>query len=352
MAPQSTAQDSQFLQTLPPREAPRHGNSQTASRGKVSPLASVDSCMFNQTSGGVGMGEAGAGILRSAPDYLGEAGDSIHVRKLRPESLAPPYSLLQRNKCEGIKKTLTFPKSPAFVNARGARSKEPPQLPNTLDFCRKKNIPFNHEEYNYYRLKQGQARFKSFVHSVNACFETSRPSQFETGTELLQDQEGHPPPGRVSPQYTDCRLYLPSTASKPYAALKKELEGHDGSTPHLKVPGSKSASTSKAKATRNKSEALRTAWPRGGQGAQSGSPYGMLINQESDLGDAVLSPKQKMQLHRSAEKERDKILKELGNKLLNPVTVGTRDNKFKTVADDDRAEQEPGERDGRVAGIL
>ena len=59
-----------------------------------------------------------------------------------------------------------------------------------------------------------------------------------------------------------------------------------------------------------------------------------------------------MQLHRSAEKERDKILKELGNKLLNPVAVGNRDNKFKTVADDDRAEQEPGERDGRVAGIL
>ena len=54
-----------------------------------------------------------------------------------------------------MKKTLTFPKSPAFVNVRGAGRKEPPQLTDALDFCRKRNIPFNHEEYNYYRLRQG-----------------------------------------------------------------------------------------------------------------------------------------------------------------------------------------------------
>ena len=117
---------------------------------------------------------------------------------VKAENLLPPYALLQRDKCEAIKQALTFPKSPAFVNARGARGMEPPALVDTLDFCRKRNIPFNHEEYNYYRLKQGQARFKSYVHSVNACFETSRPTEYETGLQLLRDAEPRPPPDRVS----------------------------------------------------------------------------------------------------------------------------------------------------------
>ena len=309
--------------------------------------------MFNQTSGGVGPRDAGAITGGSAPDYLGEAGGSTLTQKLRPETLLPPYGLLQRDKAEGIKKTLAFPKSPAFVNVRGARGKEAPQLPNALDFCRKRNIPFNHEEYNYYRLKQGQATYKSYVHSVNACFETSRPTQFATGVSVLADQAGGPPPHQVSKQFTDCRLYLPSTAGKPLAALKKELDGLGlgDSTPRLKPAGGKTVPTTKAKATRNKSETLRTAGTRGGLGQQSTGQYGMLLNQDSSFAGS-LSPKQKVGLHRAAEKEKAKILKELGRKLANPAPVAARDGRFRTVADDGGPRPGPSDRDGQVAGIL
>ena len=154
---------------------------------------------------------------------------------------------MARDRCKDIKKQLTFPKSPAFVNERGARG-EAEEMTETLDFCRKRNIPFNHEEHNYFRLKQAQAKFKSYKHSLNACFETNRPTEFETGVKLLKDSKDRPPSGKVSNAFADTRLYMPSTANKPYAKFKKNLENLITDTPDQK---SKSAVTTRKAARVN-----------------------------------------------------------------------------------------------------
>ena len=141
----------------------------------------------------------------------------------RLEKLLPPCALVARDRCLDIKEQLTFPKSPAFVNERGARG-EAAEMTETLDFCRKRNIPFNHEEHNYFRLKQAQAKFKSYKHSLNVCFETHRPTEFETGVSMLKDAKDRPPSGKVSSQFADTRLYLPQTAQKPYANFRRTLD--------------------------------------------------------------------------------------------------------------------------------
>ena len=72
----------------------------------------------------------------------------------------PPTSLTVRDNAENLKKKLTYPTSPAFVNIyKMGRETE---LVDADEFCKKKNIPFNQEEFNYYRLKQGNQRFKQY----------------------------------------------------------------------------------------------------------------------------------------------------------------------------------------------
>ena len=167
---------------------------------------------------------------------------------------------------------------------------------------------------------------------------------------MLVDADPRPPPDRVSDQFMDTRLYLPSTAAKPYASLKKELYGPAGSILQAKV--SKTTKNSRHATTRNKSEAFRTAQPHTGPGQQS--QYGMLVRQDSGFGDS-LSPKQKINLHRSAEKEKAKILKEFSNKIRNPITVAAREGKSKTVqpeTDEEDVKQDQGERATQAANIL
>ena len=64
--------------------------------------------------------------------------------------MLPPYSLSVRDEGEKIRKELKFPQSPAFVNVY--KIKHNTHLTKTSEFCQRKNIPFNSEEHNFYRL--------------------------------------------------------------------------------------------------------------------------------------------------------------------------------------------------------
>ena len=78
----------------------------------------------------------------------------------------------------------------------------------------------------------------------------------------------------------------------------------------------------------------------------------MLINQESTFGDR-LSPKQKIELQHSAEKEKNRILKEFNNKISNPITISARESKVRTVTNGDNGDkQDPAEQDDRTPKIL
>ena len=83
-------------------------------------------------------------------------------------------------------------------------------VPRTEDFCMEHNIPFNSEEQNLYRAKQNQMRFKQYAGAMNRCFETSRPTEFKTGTDLLAEKKGAPPLHKVTEAVGDGRLYVPN----------------------------------------------------------------------------------------------------------------------------------------------
>ena len=83
-------------------------------------------------------------------------------------------------------------------------------LVQASDFCLQKNIPFNSEEYNFYRLRQTRQRFKHYQNSVNQCFETARPDDFTSGINLLSDRDPRPPADKVTQDYTDGQLYIPN----------------------------------------------------------------------------------------------------------------------------------------------
>lgn len=99
--------------------------------------------------------------------------------------------LSQRDAGENLEQKLKFPTSPAFVSVYKMRNDI--KVSRAQDFCLEKNIPFSSEEHNFYRLKQSQARFKTYAHSVNKCYETARPDEFTTGTRLLKDLPRKPP---------------------------------------------------------------------------------------------------------------------------------------------------------------
>ena len=82
--------------------------------------------------------------------------------------------------------------SPAFVNIY--KMNRDIKVPKVQDFCLEKNIPFNSEEENYYKLKQSQIRFKDFKNSVNSCYETARPDDVDTSLQLLDETSKVPSP--------------------------------------------------------------------------------------------------------------------------------------------------------------
>ena len=122
----------------------------------------------------------------------------------------PPCTLSLRETGEKLEKELKFPISPAFVSIY--KMNKDIKVPRAQDFCHDKNIPFSSEEHNYYRVKQSQARFKTYAHSVNKCYETSRPDDFEMGTKLLSNvtRSRLPPKDKVTKDFGDARLYVPN----------------------------------------------------------------------------------------------------------------------------------------------
>ena len=59
-----------------------------------------------------------------------------------------------------------------------------------------------------------------------------------------------------------------------------------------------------------------------------------------------------MELYRSAEREKDEILKEFSHKIIKPITVPAKESKSKTIIDNESQKQEPGGRDKQVVNIL
>ena len=73
--------------------------------------------------------------------------------------------------------------SPAFISIY--KMNRDISVPRAHDFCREKNIPFNSEENNFYRIKQSEKRFKNYSQTVNKCFETARPSEMATAASVF-----------------------------------------------------------------------------------------------------------------------------------------------------------------------
>ena len=130
--------------------------------------------------------------------------------------MLPPCNLSMRNQAEKLKNELKFPTSPAFVSVY--KMKKDIKLQGAQDFCSEKNIPFNSEEHNNYRLRQSRVQFKQFSQSVNKCFETARPTEFKTGTNMMK---GRIDPKVVTKEYFDQRLYVPNVFE---AGLKRKLK--------------------------------------------------------------------------------------------------------------------------------
>jgi len=50
---------------------------------------------------------------------------------------------------------------------------------------------------------------------MNHCFETSRPDEFTTGSNLLSETPPYPPKDKITSNYTDGQLYVPNVFSLP-----------------------------------------------------------------------------------------------------------------------------------------
>lgn len=109
--------------------------------------------------------------------------------------------MMKREKAVDIMRKLTFPQSPAFVNnvvknpndekkgkvSKERKNNEEKVLPSVVDFCRQKNIPFLDEEDRYYKINQFKQSHKMYSMSLNKCFETNRPSEYEIGVKNLTE---------------------------------------------------------------------------------------------------------------------------------------------------------------------
>ena len=119
-------------------QASRISQSLAPSRNDATPDITNRSHMLERTSG------AFASIERANPfhsDIKTDQGFQTIPTEISKENvtrldkLLPPCALVARDKGKDIKNQLTFPKSPAFVNERGARG-EAIEVTETLDFCR------------------------------------------------------------------------------------------------------------------------------------------------------------------------------------------------------------------------
>jgi hypothetical protein len=108
---------------------------------------------------------------------------------VKVDRLQHPFGVKTRKTNEGLARQITFPASPAFVN--NYKMHKDPNVPKMTDVVAKKNIPFNVEEQCYYKIKQEKQRFKQFAHSINACFETGRPSEVEVAVNGITNFQDH-----------------------------------------------------------------------------------------------------------------------------------------------------------------
>lgn len=147
--------------------------------------------------------------MRGRPESTSfETSQFVLSQKLDPKTLLPPQSLSVRDKASKLSKDLKYPCSPAFVSIY--KMSRDTVLPQATDYAQKQNIPFNSEEHNYYRSRQNKSRFRQYTHTMNQCFETSRPDDFTTGYNLLSDKEPRPPPEKTTSEFTDGQLYVPN----------------------------------------------------------------------------------------------------------------------------------------------
>jgi hypothetical protein len=100
--------------------------------------------------------------------------------------------MMKRDKCEQEEIDMHIPGSPAFISSqtkyfnmckKGGYRK----LRKTVDFAKEKNIPFCSEEDKYYRFKQLNTKMKNFKKTLNDCFETKIPEQFDVGMRMMTD---------------------------------------------------------------------------------------------------------------------------------------------------------------------
>ena len=131
----------------------------------------------------------------------------LSQNSIKPSNMLPPCSLSPRENAEKLEKSLKLPMSPAFISIY-KMSKEI-SVPRAHDFCREKNIPFNSEENNFYRMKQSEKRFKNYSQTINKCFETARPSEMATASSVLtQKGKNIPPKDKLTKEFLDQRFYV------------------------------------------------------------------------------------------------------------------------------------------------
>lgn len=110
-------------------------------------------------------------------------------------TLRPPFMVMKRDKASDIMKQLIFPQSPAFVHnvvknpssQTKSSKKTKSKLEGVVDYCRSQNIPFLDEEDRYYKVNQFKQSLKIYSQSLNKCFETNRPQDFEIGVKCLEE---------------------------------------------------------------------------------------------------------------------------------------------------------------------
>ena len=224
----------------------------------------------------------------------------LSQNSIDPNTLLPPCSLSVRNNAEKLEKELKFPISPAFVSIY--KMNKDIKVQRAHDFCKEKNIPFSSEEHNFYRLAQSKKRFNQYSKSVNKCFETSRPSEIETGKKLMKINQKEVPVGKVTENFGDSRLYVPNVFHQAY---KKQTK------------------SSKAQSLRrnNNQVSSMTVQKKKGKNKAGGAPdtYGKLYEA---LENAHNVSKEKMiSVFQEGEKFKADIIIDLDRKLANRTVV-------------------------------
>ena len=233
-----------------------------------------------------------------------QAGSSlVSNTSINPDRMLPPCSLQVREGANRTKKQLKFPMSPAFVNIY--KMNRDIKVPKVQEFCLDKNIPFNSEEQNFYKLKQSQIRFKEFKNSINSCYETARPDDVDTSLQILDENSKAPlpPENRLTESFGDARLYVPNVYTQAHKKLQLSLKQQSG-----KNQGKKKI-VSKINTHSPKPKRMRQAK----QADKAPDTYGQLY--EALEGAHEMSRKNMLQAFQSGEKIKEGIMRNLGEKM-------------------------------------